>query len=70
MSFTKYKDMVTSYLMLGFKNNCLTCPAVIVKVEDILGLEHFGESTVTLTLVLLEVVTKSSTLMVVPLFSM
>jgi hypothetical protein len=55
--------------MVGLKNNCLTCPDVIVKVDDILGLVHLGESTVTLTLALLEVVTKSSTLMVVPLFS-
>ena len=56
--------------MLGLMNSCLTCPAVTVKLEETLGLEHRGESTVTLTCVVREVVTKSSTLMLAPLFSM
>ena len=58
------------HLMLGFMNSCLTCPAVTVKLEETLGLEHRGESTVTLTCVVRDVVTKSSTLMLMPLFSM
>lgn len=58
------------YLMLGLIKSCLTCPAVTVKEEETLGLVHLGESTVTDTLVVREVVTNSSTLMVTPLFSM